>query len=192
VASSCVLPRCSLTGQIDGIALALEILALLSAVGRRPVALGGLSVAVALLKPQVLWLAPVTLLIALTRRRQRRRFAIGGLTAVLLLVGLPAVVYPGRSQGSAHSLAGLVSSIQTVQLDLAGLPGLLRFAPTGWGFEPSLTSPITLLRVSVGIASVGWLVWRTGHASRWTELSPLNWLMWAVVLQMGVWFLVSP
>lgn len=192
VAFSSILWRCLLTGQIDGFAVALETLALLGAIRQTPAASGALSVAAALLKPQVLWVLPVVLFVALLRRQQGRGFATGGIAAILLLVGVPAVLYPALLIEWARTMRSFASSIASVQPDLAGLPGLLRFAPSSYHLEPSLASPVTLVIVSGGILIIGWLVWRTGTGPTWTRLSETNRLVWAVMLPMGVWFLISP
>lgn len=192
VALSSVLWRCLLTGQMDGFVLTLESLAILGAVRRRPAASGALAAAAALLKPQLLWLFPVVLFVAMLREREARRFAIGAIAAGLLLLGIPALVYPSLLPDWGRAIGSFASSIAAVQPDLAGLPGLLRFAPASYHLAPSLTSPVTLIIVSTGLGLIGWLGWRTGAGSMWTRLPPSTRLVWAVMLPVGVWFLVSP
>lgn len=193
VGVSSVLWRCLVSGQMDGIALAMETLALICSLRRRYSAAGAMSVAAALLKPQVLWLLPVLLLFRSLRFRQSRHFLGGALVAGGVLVGVPAVLYPQLLFAWVRMLLAFSSSLATIQPDLAGLPGLLRFAPPAWGLgPPSLTNPITLLLVGAGVACVVWLMSRVDAGPAWARVGEAEHLVWSVMLPMGVWFLVSP
>ena len=113
--------RCLYSGQMDGFALGLEALALVCAVGQRPVASGASSSVAALLKPQVLWLLPAAPFIFLIRTQQGRRFAADVMAGCSLLVGMPALIDPQLLLGGARSLVYFTSSIPSIQPDLAGL-----------------------------------------------------------------------
>lgn len=192
VAIWAVLWRGLLTGQMDGLELALETLAVLAAIRRRPAAAGAMAVVAALLKPQLLWLLPLALLVLAGRERQGTRFAVGGAVAAVALVGAPAVLEPALVPAWAHSLLAFSSSIRSVQPDLAGLPGLLRFAPPGWGLRPGLASPPVLALLAPALVLIGWLLQRAGTGRSWGQLPRATRVLWVAALPVGVWILVSP
>ncbi len=192
VALSSVLWRCLLTGQIDAFALGLETVALLSAMRNRPVVSGACAVAAALLKPQVLWCLPVVLFIALRSERRGSPFAWGGLACAVLLLGIPAVVSFQLLPAWVRLVPHFASSVATIQPDLAGLPGLVRFAPASWNLRPGLSDPVTLAVVGLGLGVAGWLLRQAGRSPARALLSRETRLAWTVLLPFGVWVLVSP
>lgn len=188
VAVSGVLWRCLMAGQLDGLALTLEAVALIFAMRRQATLCGASSVAAALLKPQVLCLLPLALLIVLGRERLGRSFVLGGLAAAGLLVGVPEALFPTLLMGWIRAVVRTTTAIPKIQGDLAGLPGLVRLLPPAWHMA-SLTS---LAIFAVGLVMIGWVLRVVAARGRPAGGSDRTWVIWAAMTPVAVWFLVAP
>lgn len=179
-----VLWRGLLTGQLDGWLVGLETLSILTARKRHYGWAGALAVTAALIKPQVMWILPVALLWPALERGRARRYLLGALGTAVVLVAGPSLLHPSLLAEWWTSLGHFSTSIASIQPDLAGLPGLLRFAPVSWGLTPSLRDPATILLVAAGLVGIVWLMWTRPKAG------PDE--VWLVSLTLGVWVLVAP
>ncbi len=179
-------------GQMDAVVLGLEVVALLAAMRGRS-ALGGLAgTAGALLAPQVLWPLPL-LLVAVGARDGRWRGAVAGaLAALLALVAIPALTRPRLLPAWAGLMHRFAAGVGPAQPDLAGLPGLVRFAPAGWRLRPGLTDPLTLAIVGAGLALLIVVVWNGWADRAWHARPPRLRVAWGIMLPLGVWILVTP
>ena len=187
-----VLWRGLLTGQVDGVLLAVESASVISAARGRYGLAGLSSVIAALLKPHLMWILPVALLWPAWAHGGRTRYLAGASGAALLLLGGPAVVHPDLLLQWASSLARFSTSIGSIQPDLAGLPGLLRFAPRSWGLSPSLADPVTLLMVAGGLVLIGHLLLAEMRASGLAAWGSVEAAAWTASLPLGIWMLVAP
>ena len=191
LAVSGVLWRCLISGQLDGLALALETTALIFCMRRRAALCGGFSVAAALVKPQVLCLLPLALLIILGRERLARSFVLGGLAAVGLLVGVPEMLFPKLLLGWIRGVVRTTAAIPRIQGDLAGLPGLLRLLPPAWHMA-SPTSPASLAIFAVGLVLIGSVLWLAATRGGPPGSADGTWAVWAAMTPVAIWFLVAP
>lgn len=187
-----VLWRGLLTGQVDGWLLGLESASILTSCKGRYGWAGALAMVAALVKPQVMWVLPVALLWPALARGRARRYVLGAMGAGVVLLAGPAVLHPSLLAQWWASLGHFSTSIASIQPDLAGLPGLLRFAPASWGLTPSPRDPATLLIVAVGLASIVRLIWTRpkleAQGGADTDLNPA----WLASLIVGTWVLVAP
>lgn len=190
-AVSGVLWRCLISGQLDGLALALETMALIFCMRRRAALCGGFSVAAALLKPQVLCLLPLALFIVLGRERLARSFVLGGLAAASLLVGVPEMLFPELLLGWIRGVVRTTAAIPKIQGDLAGVPGLLRLLPSAWHMA-SPTSPASLAIFAVGLTAIGWVLWVAATRGGPPDSPDRTWVIWAAMTPVAIWFLVAP
>ncbi|MGH7691313.1 MAG: glycosyltransferase 87 family protein [Candidatus Dormibacteria bacterium] len=187
----CVLWRCLLTGQMDGVLLLIETLALIAAYRRHLGWAGALAVAAALYKPQMLWLLPPLLGLWAFQETKLRNYLTGCGLSLLALLGLPELAHPGITWSWLRLLPDFSSSLATVQPDLAGISGMFRFLPSGWGLHPGLSDAPTLLLVLVGLVGIG-VVLRQASRTTGGQLGSRRRLGWQVLLPLGIWFVVSP
>ncbi len=189
-----VLWRGLLTGQVDGWLLGLEIVSILTACKGRYGWAGALAMVAALVKPQVMWVLPVALLWPALARNRARRYVLGAMAAGVVLLAGPAVLHPSLLAQWWASVGRFSTSIASIQPDLAGLPGLLRFAPAFWGLTPSPRDPVTFLIVAAGLAGIVRLIWtRPGLEARGDSDTELNLNpAWLAGMIMGTWVLVAP
>ncbi len=186
-----VLWRCLLTGQMDGILLVIETLCLGLALRGKMGWAGALAVMAALYKPQIFWLFPVLLLWFAFQEGKSRRFIVGAAFGLLALLLPPEIIHPGITADWLRTLPNFSSSLASIQPDLAGLPGLLRLAPSTWGLRPSLSNPATIFIVLIGLGLIGAASWGwRNHPESAPDRSRR--LLWQTLLPMGIWFLVSP
>ncbi|HVC39268.1 MAG TPA: glycosyltransferase family 87 protein [Candidatus Dormibacteraeota bacterium] len=175
-------------GQFDAILFAALAGSMLLAWHDRSLA-AGLVLGLTLIKPTVLWPAPIFLFLALWPDRRRAwRFALGFLVT--------AAAFLGASRpwlGSwLHALGSFGAGVGSRQPDLAGLPGLLGAAPRAWGLGTGLTAPATVTIVALALAAmVVFAVWMMVSPD-WRRVSPVGRATWAVALPVGVWLLAIP
>ncbi len=177
-----------LDGQFDALLFAAVAGSMLLAWHERPLAAGAV-MGLILIKPTLLWPAPVFLCLALLPEAGRaRRFALGFLAAALVWLGVSWT----RLGPWWRELVQFSHSVAGHQPDLAGLPGLIPAAPRSWHLEAGLTSPATLALVAlalVGMAVFGAWVLLSGD---WRRVSPVGRICWAVGLPVALWLLVTP
>jgi hypothetical protein len=187
-----VLWRGLLTGQLDGWLLGLEVASLVAISKGRYGWAGATALVAALIKPQVMWIFPVALLWPALARGRARRYLLCALVASLALLAGPALFQPSLLPQWWGSLGRFSTSIASIQPDLAGLPGLLRFAPASWGLTPSIRDPATTLVVAAGLAWIVRLTW-TRPSFRVPESAEAGLdAPWLASLTLGVWVLVAP
>jgi hypothetical protein len=187
-----VLWRGLLTGQVDGWLLGLETASLLATSRGRYGWAGATALVAALIKPQVMWIFPLALLWPALAQGRARRYLLGALGASAALLAGPALLHPNLLPQWWGSLGPFSTSIASIQPDLAGLPGLLRFAPASWGLTPSLRDPVTALVVAAGLAWIVRLIWtRPGVRQRGPAQSDPH-AAWLASLTLGAWVLVAP
>jgi hypothetical protein len=186
-----VLWRCLLTGQMDGILLVIETMCLGLALRGKMGWAGALAVMTALYKPQVFWLFPVLLLWFAFQERKSRLFIAGAAFGLLALLLPPEIIHPGITTDWLRTLPNFSSSLAGIQPDLAGLPGLLRLAPSTWGLRPSLNNPATISIVLIGLGLIGTASWSWRNHPEFAPDRSRR-LLWQTMLPMGIWFLVSP
>ncbi len=187
-----VLWRGLLTGQVDGWLLGLETASILASSKGRYGWAGASALAAALIKPQVMWILPVALLWPALARGRAVRYLTGGLGAAAVLLAGPALLHPSLLPQWWGSLAHFSTSIASIQPDLAGLPGLLRFTPASWGLTPSLRDPVTVLIVAAGLVWIAQLFWARPSLGAGGSAAPDGDAVWLVSLTLGVWVLVAP
>ena len=175
-------------GQFDTILFAALAGSMLLAWHERSLA-AGLVLGVTLLKPTLLWPAPIFMLLALWPDRRRALwFAFGYLSvAALCLVASWSLLTSWW-----HALGVFAGGVGTLQPDLAGLPGLLGAAPHSWRLGTGLTAPATLATVVLGLVGMAIFgVWMM-ISPDWRRVSPVGRVTWAVALPVGIWLLATP
>jgi hypothetical protein len=170
------------SGQFDALLLAGLVAALLLLQSDRPVP-AALCMAVVLLKPHLLWPAPLLLWVAwLPHAHNARRF---GITTLLVLVtGAVAgfLLVPDAWAFFGHAF-GFGSRIGAVQPDLSGLPGLVAALPGH--------SAIGVVAAFAGVLGVGALAYGSARSPLLARLTPRE----RAVLPLagiGVWLACTP
>lgn len=187
-----VLWRGLLTGQVDGWLVGLETVCLLMVRKGRYGWAGAAAMTAALIKPQVMWILPVALLWPALERGRARRYMVGALGTGAVLVAGPSLLHPSLLAQWWASLGHFSTSIASIQPDLAGLPGLLRFAPVSWGLTPSLRDPATLFVVAAGLVWIVRLVLTRPSSGPLGVAEPRPHAEWLASLTLGAWVLVAP
>jgi len=176
------------SGQFDALLFAALAGSMLLAWHERGLA-AGCVLAVILLKPDLLWPAPIFLFLALWPNRARAwHFAAGFLGVALLFILASWSLLPSWWHALGHFAAGVGSR----QPDLAGLPGLLRAAPASWGLGTGVSAPLTLLLVALALVTMAifgaWMM----MSPDWRRVSPVGRIAWAVALPVGIWLAATP
>jgi hypothetical protein len=175
-------------GQFDALMFAVLAGSMLLAWPDRPF-LAGLVLALIWVKPDLLWPAPVFLFLVLWQRPRRAWwFALGFAAVSALCLAASSGLLPAWWR-AAH---GFASGVGTQQPDLAGLPGLLRASPAGFGLGTGVLAPGTLVVIAgalVGMAVfAAWMM----LSSDWRQVSPVGRIAWGVGLPLGIWLLATP
>lgn len=174
-------------GQPDALLLAALLAAVLMAWSGQQLG-AGVCMALACLKPDLLWPAAIFMGLALwPDRRATLRFLAGlsGASALLLALGLRLL------PAWFHALTVFSSGIQH-QSNLAGVAGWVDALPASWHVGTGLSSPLTWLIVLGTLAALGWLGWRVAASPSWAALSRERRILWAVSLALGIWMLATP
>lgn len=177
-----------LDGQFDALLFAAVVGSMLLAWHERSLAAGAV-LALILLKPTLLWPAPIFLFLALWPDRGRALRFAAGFVAMSAIAALACWPWLGAW---THQLGAFASGVGSRQPDLAGLPGLLRAAPASWHLGTGVTAPLTLLLIGLALVAMAvfgaWMM----LSPDWRRVSPVGRIAWAVALSVGIWLLVTP
>ncbi len=179
-------------GQLDAVLVALVVGVLLAAGGERWIAAGLLSAAAALLKPQVvLPLVPLLLLFAARERGPVRRVLMGQLVSLAVLVGVPALLQPGRLAAWSLALMTFSHGVAQPQASLVGFAAVLRLFVGSGRIAFGIGSIPTLLLMAVGTGVLAWLLGMP-RDDGWRRVSLTERAGWELLLPLAIWVLVSP
>ncbi|MGH7698429.1 MAG: glycosyltransferase 87 family protein, partial [Candidatus Dormibacteria bacterium] len=176
-------------GQFDALLFAALAGSMLLAWHDRPLG-AGLVMGVTLLKPDLLWPAPIFMFLAIwPHRDQAARFAIGFLAVCLAWLAL-SWSQLGNWLQALSRFGHMVSS--TPSRGPAGLPGLVAAAPSPWAWRSGLTQPPSLALMAAALLGMAVLGLWMARSPDWRGLSQVGRITWAVGLAMALWLVATP
>ena len=145
------------------------------------------------IKPELLWPAPIFLVVALWPERRgalRAGWGFGAGTSVLWLI--QAAVAPQLLFAWWAQLRDFAGQVAQVQPDLSGLPGLLGAVPQAWHLGRGLHGPATVALVGLGLVAMAVFGWWMARGRDWARVTRVGRVGWGLALPVGLWLLVAP
>jgi len=179
-------------GQFDAVLTAAVGGGMVLAWRGRPAAAGAL-LGLAWIKPELIWPVPIFLFLALwPDRRAAWRMAAGFGVAGGGLLLLQLLTVPRMIPAWWVALSHFAGEVGRVQPDLAGLPGMLRALPAGWGLGTGVASVGSLLLMGAGLGAMAVFGAWLARAEDWTTVTRVGRIAWGVAFPLGCWLLVTP
>ncbi len=180
-------------GQVAALAAGLLVAVLLTVLAGRLWWAGALAMTGAMLLPQdlfplvaVLWVAAKTMYPA-----RWRQVLFGQATAFVALVGASLLIHFSLLAAWIQSLFHF-GTTPPFQSELAGISGLVTFAPSSWHLSQGLSDPFISLVAVAGVlvvtALLRWLVLSPAIA----DFNPARRAGWLILLPLGVWLVATP